>query len=94
MTESKNNSGFSIASSWGIVVVACPGLHKNCRLRNYIEKNANLAKMIVGPDTDVMTLRTLGTTQQIASKTPTIYSSAKKICDFCMQAMAKKVNQK
>ncbi len=94
MTESKNNSGFSIASSWGMVVVACPGMHKNCRLRNYIEQNTGLAKMIVGPDTDVMALRTLGTTQQIALKTPTLYSSAKKICDFCMSVTAQKARQK
>ena len=89
MKEQKND-GFSIASSWGMVVVACPAPKPGCKLRRYIAENPTVAKTIETPGDDVISLRTLGKTNEIANKTPILYDVAKELCEFCLQQQKQK----
>ena len=86
----EKNDDFSIAASWGIVVVACPNPRPKCALRGYIANNPNLARVINIKGSNVTTLRTLGETEEIADKTPDLYKRAKKICEMCMKSQSKK----
>lgn len=89
----EKNDDFSIAASWGIVVVACPNPRPKCALRGYVEHNPNLAKIINIKGSNVTTLRTLGETEEIADKTPDLYKRAKKICEMCMKSHQKIKNK-
>lgn len=85
----ERNDDFSIAASWGIVVVACPNPRRKCSLRGYIANNPTVAKIIEVPGTNATTLRTLGEIEEIADKTPDLYKRAKKICGICMKSQSK-----
>ncbi len=89
MKEQKNGD-FSIASSWGMVVVACPAPRPQCKLRRYVAENPDVAKIIETPGDDVVSLRSLGDPREIANKTPVLYDTAKKICEFCLQQQKQK----
>lgn len=87
----EKNDDFSIAASWGIVVVACPNPRPKCALRGYIANNPTIAKIISVPGTNATTLRTLGETEEIADKTPDLYKRAKKICEMCMKSQSRQL---
>lgn len=80
---------FSIASSWGMVVVACPNPRRKCSLRGYIANNPEIARVVSVPGTNAITLRTLGETEDIADKTPELYKRTKKICEMCINSQNK-----
>ncbi len=90
----ETNEKFSIAASWGMVVVACPNPRPKCALRGFIEHNPDLARVINIKGSNVTTLRTLGETEEIADKTPDLYKRAKKICEMCTKSQGITLQQR
>lgn len=77
-----------VLGEWLLLLALPQNLGANCVAIS--QKNPTVAKIIETPGDDVISLRTLGKTNEIANKTPILYDVAKELCEFCLQQQKQK----
>lgn len=84
------NEGFSVNSSFGMIMASCVAPAAACRLISTFRPMPKIAQVIHTPrdcddDTNVVTIRPVGTVEQISEITPALQILAKNICEQCIK---------